>query len=67
MRQRFRFDLRPGYYESHALTTQQRTLNVLQTLVANKVENRSMKLPTTNSDYSKSTSKQVNIFICELD
>ena len=68
-RLRLEFDLRPRNYESHALTTQQRTLNTSQTLATNETENRCFEIANaTDRDYCKIAIsgidyKFVNIFI----
>ena len=61
-RQRIGFDLRPGDYESHALTTQRRTLNKSQTLATNKAEDKFYEISNaTACDYSKIATKYANI------
>ena len=52
------FDVRSRDYDSHALTTQSRTLNKLQRLASNKAENRCYEIfNTTDLDYSKKATK----------
>ena len=55
---RLRFDLRPRDYDSHALTTQPRTLNKLQTLAINEADNRYYETAyATDRHYIKSATK----------
>ena len=64
---RLGFDFRPRRCESHALTTQPRTLNTSQTKATNKTENSCYESSNaTERDYRKSTTKLVNTFICKL-
>ena len=62
--------LRHRNYESHALPTKPRTINLLQTLATNKAENRCYETSNaTDRDYSKNVHKRtflIATFICKL-